>query len=94
MYLIPLNQIESVDLVIHALRAAAGDADCTMCPVRKVCTKQCLTLADGIQQMVAANNLPSMDFMQGKQDDLSPDDPDGPETPGGAGGGSHLRIVK
>ena len=94
MYLIPLNQIESVDLVIHALRAAAGDADCTMCPVRKVCTKQCLALADGIQQMVATNSLPSMDFVQGEHDDNSPDDPDGPETPGGSGGGSHLRIVK
>ena len=45
MFLIPLNQIESVDLVIHALRAAGGEADCTMCPVRKVCTKQCLTLS-------------------------------------------------
>jgi hypothetical protein len=42
MFLIPLNQIESVDLVIHALRAAAGEADCSMCPVRKVCTKQCM----------------------------------------------------
>ena len=94
MYLIPLNQIESVDLVIHALRAAAGDADCSMCPVRKVCTKQCLALADGIQQMVATNSLPSMDFVQEKQDDVSPEDPGSPDTPGGSGGGSHLRIVK
>ena len=31
MFLIPLNQVESVDLVIHALRAAGGEADCTMC---------------------------------------------------------------
>jgi len=94
MYLIPLNQIESVDLVIHALRAAAGEADCTMCPVRKVCTKQCLALADGVQQMVATNNLPSMDFAQGKDDDEAPGDPDGPTTPGGSGGSSHLRVVK
>ena len=94
MYLIPLNQIESVDLVIHALRAAAGEADCTMCPVRKVCTKQCLALADGIQQMVATNNLPTMDFLQGGRDEQPPEDPKGPATPGGAGGGSHLKVVK
>lgn len=96
MYLIPLNQIESVDLVIHALRAAAGEADCTMCPVRKVCTKQCLAIADGIQQMVATNNLPSMDFVKGSTDEvptgeLPIDDP--PDSDGG-GSGSHLRIVK
>ena len=91
MFLIPLNQIESVDLVIHALRAAAGDADCTMCPVRKVCTKQCLAIADGIQQMVATNNLPSMDFVKESTDDLPTDDP--PDSDGG-GSGSHLRIVK
>ena len=65
MFLIPLNQIESVDLVIHALRAAGGEADCTMCPVRKVCTKQCLAVAEGIQQMVATNTLPNMDMLQG-----------------------------
>ena len=59
MFLIPLNQIESVDLVIHALRAAGGEADCTMCPVRKVCTKQCLAVASGIQQMVATGALPT-----------------------------------
>ena len=94
MYLIPLNQIESVDLVIHALRAAAGEADCTMCPVRKVCTKQCLALADGIQQMVTSNNLPTMDFVQGQSDDSSPEDPDGSDGPAAPGGGSHLRIVK
>ena len=64
MYLIPLNQIESVDLVIHALRAAGGEADCTMCPVRKVCTKQCLAVADGIREMVASGTLPAMDHSE------------------------------
>jgi hypothetical protein len=88
MFLIPLNQIESVDLVLHALRAAGGEADCSMCPVRKVCTKQCLTLADGIQRMIATNSLPSMGRVQ--------EDPDAgpPDKPGGGGSGAHLRIIK
>ncbi len=88
MFLIPLNQIESVDLVIHALRAAAGEADCSMCPVRKVCTKQCLSVAEGIQQMVANNSLPSMDLIRGDTDE------EPPEGPGSGGSGSHLRVVK
>jgi hypothetical protein len=88
MFLIPLNQIESVDLVIHALRAAAGEADCTMCPVRKVCTKQCLAVAEGIEQMVATNSLPNMDLIQ---DDADEDPPDRPDN---GGSGSHLRVVK
>ena len=90
MFLIPLNQIESVDLVIHALRAAGGEADCSMCPVRKVCTKQCLTVADGIQQMVATNTLPNMDLLQSD----TKEDSDGPGGPDSGGSGSHLRIVK
>ena len=68
MFLIPLTQIESVDLVIHALLAAGGQADCTMCPVRKVCTKQCLAVADGIQQMVATNSLPTMNVLRDDAD--------------------------
>ena len=88
MFLIPLNQIESVDLVIHALRAAGGEADCTMCPVRKVCTKQCLAVAEGIQQMVATNSLPNMDLIR---EDADEDPPDGPDS---GGSGSHLRVVK
>lgn len=88
MFMIPLNQIESVDLVIHALRAAGGEADCTMCPVRKVCTKQCLAVADGIQQMVATGTLPTMArFTEGPDDD-PPDKPDGEGPP------PHLRVVK
>ncbi len=91
MFLIPLNQIESVDLVIHALRAAGGEADCSMCPVRKVCTKQCLTVADGIQQMVATNSLPSTDGVQGDAGKDPSDEPDGPDN---GGSGQHLRVVK
>ena len=88
MFLIPLNQIESVDLVIHALRAAGGEADCSMCPVRKVCTKQCLALADGIQRMVADHPLPSTG-PGGEEPDQDP-----PDQPGSGGPGGHLRIVK
>ena len=91
MFLIPLNQIESVDLVIHALRVAGGEADCSMCPVRKVCTKQCLSVAEGIQQMVATNTLPNMDMLQGT---TSEEPQDGPEDPDSGGSGAHLRIVK
>jgi hypothetical protein len=91
MFLIPLNQIESVDLVIHALRAAGGEADCSMCPVRKVCTKQCLSVAAAIQQMVATNSLPSMGMPQGDKGSVPLDRPDGPDK---GGAGSHLKIVK
>jgi hypothetical protein len=88
MYMIPLNQIESVDLVIHALRAAGGEADCTMCPVRKVCTKQCLAIAEGIQQMVATGTLPAMATLGSDVDEDPPDKPDGD------GSGPNLRVVK
>jgi hypothetical protein len=91
MFLIPLNQIESVDLVIHALRAAGGEADCSICPVRKVCTKQCLTVADGIQQMVATNSLPNTDVVQGDAEKDPSDEPDGPDS---GGTGPHLRVIK
>lgn len=91
MFLIPLSQIESVDLVIHALRAAGGEADCTMCPVRKVCTKQCLSVAEGIQQMVATNSLPNTDQLH-KQSDKEPQN-DLDDTNDG-GSKSHLHIVK
>jgi hypothetical protein len=75
MFLIPLNQIESVDLVIH----------------RKVCTKQCLSVAEGIAQMVATKTLPNMDMLQGT---TSEEIQDGPEDPDSGGSGPHLRIVK
>ncbi|MDT8444597.1 MAG: hypothetical protein RQ722_09905 [Desulfuromonadales bacterium] len=91
MFLIPLNQIESVDLVIHALRTAGGEADCSMCPVRKVCTKQCLAVAAGIQQMVATNSLPNMGMLQEDKDSDPLQRPDGPDR---GGPNSHLRIIK
>lgn len=61
MFFIPLSQIESVDLVIHALRVAGGDADCSTCPARRVCMKQCLTIADSVAAMVASGSLPRID---------------------------------
>ncbi len=91
MFLIPLNQIESVDLVIHALRAAGGEADCSMCSARKVCTKQCLTVADGIQQMVATNSLPCTDVVQGDTGKDPSDELNGPDS---GGSGPHLRVIK
>ena len=61
MFFIPLNQIESVELVIHALRAAGGEADCTSCPARKVCMKQCLSIAEAVARMAATGTLPSIE---------------------------------
>lgn len=58
MFLIPLNQPESVALVVHALRAAAGQADCSICPVRKVCERQCLAIAASIEKMLIEQTLP------------------------------------
>ncbi|MBW2476486.1 MAG: hypothetical protein JRE16_04540 [Deltaproteobacteria bacterium] len=88
MYLVPLNQIESVDLVIHALKSAGGEADCSSCPVRKVCTKQCLAVADGIQRLVATNSLLRVDFETTEEADDTPDKPDRGSS------GPNLRIIK
>lgn len=60
MFFIPLSQLESVGLVVHALRAAAGEADCSQCPVRKVCMHQCLSIADSIEAMIKSGSLPTL----------------------------------
>lgn len=60
MFFIPLNQPESVTLVVHALRAAAGQADCSICPVRKVCERQCLAIAASIEKMLVEQTLPQV----------------------------------
>ena len=87
MYLIPLSQLESVDLVVHALRAAGGAADCSVCPVRKVCMKQCLAVADGIARLLASNGLPSLGE--------SPQEPEPPPpAPAPGEGRARLRVVK
>ncbi|KIH77688.1 hypothetical protein SAMN05660860_01157 [Geoalkalibacter ferrihydriticus] len=61
MFFIPLNQLESVELVVHALKMAGGTADCTTCPAHRVCMKQCLSIAAAVEQMIAAGTLPSLD---------------------------------
>jgi hypothetical protein len=58
MFFIPLSQVESVELVIHALRMAGGQADCSNCPAARVCMKQCLAIAEAVQRMVQAGTLP------------------------------------
>lgn len=88
MYFVPLNQEESVELVIHALRAAAGQTDCSFCPAYKVCTRQCLSVADAIEQMVKDGTLPYI----GPGEDPEPEPPATP--PAGGRGKSSLKIVK
>ena len=89
MFFVPLNQIESVELVIHALRAAGGEADCDMCPAKKVCMKQCLSIADAIEKMVQEGSLPGLDF----DPDDDPMEPPENDPPAG-GGGPQLKVVK
>jgi hypothetical protein len=62
MFFIPLNQVESVELVVHALRMAGGEADCSSCPARRVCMKQCLSIAASVEKMVAEETLPTLDL--------------------------------
>jgi len=61
MFFLPLNQPESVALVIHSLRVAGGDADCSTCPVRRVCMKQCLSIANSLQKMIDDGTLPTLE---------------------------------
>jgi len=58
MFFIPLSQVESVELVIHALRVAGGKADCATCPATRVCMQQCLTIAESVEKMVRNGTLP------------------------------------
>lgn len=60
MFFIPLNQVESVQLVVNALKMAGGAADCTSCPAYRVCMKQCLSIAAAVEQMIAEGTLPSL----------------------------------
>ena len=75
MYFIPLNQLESVELVLHALRTAGGEADCSTCPARKVCMKQCLTIAEAVGKMLAEGTLPHLG------DGLEPEPPKNGPSP-------------
>lgn len=64
MYFIPLAQEESIQLVIHALRAAGGEADCSGCPANRVCMKQCLSIAEAVGRMFESGTLPCTSFEQ------------------------------
>jgi len=99
MYFVPLSQLESVELMVHALRAASGEVDCKQCPARKVCMKQCLTIADSVQAMIDNGTLPALDT-EAEPEQHAPfhDDPppqpsnDPPKKPGVRKG--HLEVVK
>ncbi len=88
MFFIPLTQSESVELVIHALRAAGGQADCSVCPARRVCMKQCLTIAESVQKMLEDGSLP----MLGAAVSAAPPAPEPPVAGGGRKPG--LTVVK
>jgi len=92
MYLVPLSQLESVELLIHCLKAAGGEADCTMCPAYRVCMKQCLTVAGSVEQMLLQGTLP----MLGEESPLSPPQrpEDEPAPPTGSSGKGGLRVIK
>ncbi len=98
MFFVPLNQLESVELLVHALRIAAGEADCSQCPARRVCMKQCSTIADSIQTMIETGTLPTVDNEpQAPQkapfhhEDEPPPLQDSPANPPKKG---HLSVVK
>lgn len=95
MFFIPLNQPESVVLVIHALRVAGGEADCSNCPVRKVCMKQCLTIAGALQRMIDDGTLPSLEEESLEEQVETEADPAAEQdsTPPSEKG-SHLKIIK
>ena len=93
MYFVPLTQLESVELLVHSLKAAAGEADCTMCPAYRVCMKQCLTVAGSIEQMLMNGTLPQLSEKEADIPAIPPDDE--PEPPaGGSSGKGGLRVVK
>lgn len=99
MYFIPLSQIESVELVIHSLKAAAGEADCQSCPASKVCMKQCLTIAGAIEQMFGEGSLPGIDEAESLlEEELSgesqPTDDKKPSGNDPGGGKPRLTLVK
>lgn len=93
MYLVPLMQLESVELLVHSLKAAGGEADCTMCPAYRVCMKQCLTIAGSIGTMLEQGTLP---LLEEKEPEPSlPEDETTPPSPSGASTEKvGLRIVK
>ncbi len=94
MYFVPLTQLESVELLVHCLKAAAGEADCTMCPAYRVCMKQCLSIADSVEQMLLSGTLPQLQE-SGDVEATKPPDDDKPDPPvGGTPKKGGLRVVK
>lgn len=88
MYLVPLSQLESVELLIHCLKAAGGATDCTMCPAYRVCMKQCLAIAGSVEHMLQQGTLPMLgETLAAVESKVPNDEPDPP----GKGG---LRVVK
>ena len=98
MFFIPLSQIESVELVIHSLKAAGGEADCQSCPASKVCMKQCLTIAKAIEQMFGEGGLPDMEEAKALlEEELTGETPfpdDEPLTGNDPGGKPLLKLIK
>lgn len=95
MYFVPLTQLDSVELLVHSLKAAGGEANCTMCPAYKVCMKQCLTIAKAVGQMLDDGTLPQIgggppDPPAGTEPGSGPDKPTG----GGSSGKGCLKVVK
>ncbi len=96
MFFVPLSQEESVQLVIHSLKSAAGEADCTMCPAYRVCMKQCLTIAGSVEQMLQTGTLPQLGDGHEEEGgpDLDPDPPTSGPAPGNGSGRGRLKVVK
>jgi hypothetical protein len=93
MYFVPLSQLESVELLVHSLRAAGGEADCTACPVHKVCMKQCLTIADAVGQMLEDGSLPQIGAEPEPPSGKKPPE-ENPESSGSAFARGRLKVVK
>ncbi|WP_303721848.1 hypothetical protein [Malonomonas rubra] len=95
MYFVPLSQLDSVELLVHSLKAAGGEADCPMCPAYKICMKQCLTIARAVEKMLLEGTLPQI----GGEPPPEPlkthnPKPDPDKPPGGGSGKGRLKIVK
>lgn len=98
MFFIPLSQIESVELVIHSLKTAGGEADCQSCPASKVCMKQCLTIAKAIEEMFGEGALPDIanaeSLLEEVLADEEPPSDDDPPSGNDPGGKPRLKLVK
>ncbi|MFO7830857.1 MAG: hypothetical protein R6V18_02595 [Desulfuromonadaceae bacterium] len=98
MFFIPLSQLESVGLVVHALRAAAGEADCSQCPVRNVCMHQCLTIADSIESMIKSGTLPTLgegdEESDAEEKAAATEEEKQEQQSKGKGKKSHLEVIK